>query len=70
MTEAAGVLAKTGSFTAADDVARTLEAKRLGVENIQAGNGNDTLYGDERDNWLAGGGGKDTFYGGMVMMCC
>ncbi|MFY1027804.1 S8 family serine peptidase [Actinobacillus seminis] len=64
VTEAAGVLAKTGSFTAADDVARTLEAKRLGVENIQAGNGNDTLYGDERDNWLAGGGGKDTFYGG------
>ncbi|NBI41867.1 hcalcium-binding protein, partial [[Haemophilus] felis] len=64
VTEAAGVLAKTSSFTAEGNQARTLEAKKLGVMNIQAGNGNDTLRGDEQDNWLAGGGGSDTFFGG------
>lgn len=64
VTEAAGVLAKTSSFTAEGNQARTLETKKLGVANIQAGNGNDTLRGDEKDNWLAGGGGADTFFGG------
>ncbi|SUU35588.1 RTX toxin protein [Actinobacillus seminis] len=64
VTEAAGVLAKTSSFTADGNQARTLESKKLGVMNIQAGNGNDTLRGDEQDNWLAGGGGSDTFFGG------
>ncbi|NBI13549.1 hcalcium-binding protein, partial [[Haemophilus] felis] len=48
VTEAAGVLAKTSSFTAEGNQARALEAKKLGVMNIQAGNGNDTLRGDEQ----------------------
>lgn len=64
VTEAAGVLAKTSSFTASDDINRDLDAKKLGVMNIQAGNGNDILRGDNQDNWLAGGGGSDTFFGG------
>ncbi|MEE3732363.1 S8 family serine peptidase [Mannheimia haemolytica] len=64
VTEAAGVLSQTSSFTAEGNQARTLEAKKLGVINIQAGDGNDTLRGDELDNWLAGGAGSDTFFGG------
>ncbi|MFY1027393.1 S8 family serine peptidase [Actinobacillus seminis] len=64
VTEASGLIQGTTGWTAVDDVNRDLSAAKLGVENIQAGNGNDTLRGDGRDNWLAGGGGSDTFFGG------
>ncbi|OOS06576.1 hcalcium-binding protein [[Haemophilus] felis] len=64
VTEASGLIQGTTGWTAVDDVNRDLSAVTLGVENIQAGNGNDTLRGDEQDNWLAGGGGSDTFFGG------
>ncbi|MDO4698420.1 MAG: S8 family serine peptidase [Pasteurellaceae bacterium] len=64
ITEAAGVLEQTSSYTASDNRSRVLSAAALGVANIQAGDGNDTLHGDAQDNWLAGGGGSDTFFGG------
>ncbi|NBI13547.1 hypothetical protein GVX81_07980 [[Haemophilus] felis] len=64
VTEASGLIQGTTGWTAVDDVNRDLSAVTLGVENIQAGNGNDVLRGDAKDNWLAGGGGADTFYGG------
>ncbi|MBF4102137.1 hypothetical protein INT80_00640 [Gallibacterium anatis] len=32
--------------------------------NIEAGGGNDILQGNEQDNWLIGGAGSDTFFGG------
>ena len=57
-------VAATSSFTATSDESRTLDAKVLKVQNIEAGAGNDTLKGDEQNNWLVGGAGSDTFYGG------
>ena len=35
-----------------------------GIENVLAGNGNDTLSGDAEDNLLSGGAGADTLTGG------
>ncbi|NBI14157.1 hcalcium-binding protein, partial [[Haemophilus] felis] len=48
VTEASGLIQGTTGWTAVDDVNRDLSAVTLGVENIQAGNGNDTLRGDEQ----------------------
>lgn len=64
VTEGSGLIDGTSSFTATDNQNRDLNARQLGVINIQAGNGNDILRGDAQNNWLAGGGGADTFYGG------
>ncbi|WP_188475585.1 M10 family metallopeptidase C-terminal domain-containing protein, partial [Gemmobacter megaterium] len=35
-----------------------------GIENVSAGNGNDSLTGDAGNNVLNGGGGNDTIHGG------
>ncbi|NBI14067.1 S8 family serine peptidase [[Haemophilus] felis] len=64
VTEGSGLIKGTSSFTATDNQNRDLSAASLGVVNIQAGDGDDILRGDEKDNWLAGGAGADTFFGG------
>ena len=40
-------------------------ASLLGVENVTAGSGNDTLTGDAAANVLAGGAGNDTYFVGV-----
>ncbi|KIP15197.1 proconvertase P-domain protein [Burkholderia sp. MSHR3999] len=42
----------------------TLDAGALGVNNIYAGSGNDTLNAAAGGSWLVGGSGSDTFNGG------
>lgn len=43
-----------------DDLIGTLDADRM-----NAGNGNDSLYGDDGDDWLSGANGRDTILGGL-----
>jgi Ca2+-binding RTX toxin-like protein len=45
-------------------LAETLNASTLGVNNIQAGAGNDSLIGTASANWLVGGKGNDKFDAG------
>jgi LysM repeat protein len=42
----------------------TLNATALGVNNVYAGSGNDTLIASAGGSWLVGGSGSDTFQGG------
>ncbi|WP_321945843.1 putative Ig domain-containing protein [Paraburkholderia sp. J10-1] len=42
----------------------TLDAGKLGVNNVYAGSGNDTLVAAAGGSWLVGGSGNDTFVGG------
>lgn len=43
-----------------DDLIGTLEADRM-----NAGNGNDSAYGDAGDDWINGANGRDTILGGL-----
>ncbi|WP_272942224.1 S8 family serine peptidase [Candidatus Regiella insecticola] len=52
------------AFVSRSDSGETLVADKLGVVNITGGKGDDTLTGNAKNNWLAGGLGSDTFFGG------
>lgn len=56
--------AEVRSHVSAVNTNQTLSAATLGVQNIYAGGGNDTLTGDAGANWLSGGLGSDTFNAG------
>lgn len=43
---------------------QTLDAGKLGVNNIYAGSGNDTLVAAASGSWLVGGSGSNTYVGG------
>ncbi|TID21037.1 hypothetical protein JO83_08100, partial [Avibacterium paragallinarum] len=63
-TQSDGRIAATSAFTSTVTTGETLSAVDLGVQNIAAGTGDDVLYGDGQNNWLAGNLGSDTFYAG------
>ncbi|WP_269326187.1 putative Ig domain-containing protein [Chromobacterium piscinae] len=42
----------------------TLDAAKLGVDNLYAGSGNDTLIAAAGGSWLVGGGGSNVYQGG------
>ena len=56
---AAGVVVNLGLFTA-QQVASNLLLTVAGMRKVVGGSGNDTLTGDDRDNFLVGGPGNDT----------
>jgi trimeric autotransporter adhesin len=56
--------AGTRSYVSSTAQNELLSTASLGVNNVYAGSGNDSLTGDAGSNWLAGGIGSDTFNAG------
>ncbi|WP_220702196.1 putative Ig domain-containing protein, partial [Trinickia fusca] len=56
--------ATTTAYTSTSTANETLDAGKLGVSNIYAGSGNDTLIAAPTGSWLVGGGGSNTYIGG------
>ncbi|WP_218165603.1 S8 family serine peptidase [Burkholderia ubonensis] len=52
------------AFTSTSTANETLDAGKLGVDNVYAGTGNDTLIAAPTGSWLVGGGGSNTYQGG------
>lgn len=52
------------AFTSTSTADETLDAGKLGVDNVYAGTGNDTLVAAPTGSWLVGGGGSNTYQGG------
>ncbi|WP_175955279.1 S8 family serine peptidase [Burkholderia sp. BCC0405] len=52
------------AFTSRNTADETLDASKLGVDNVYAGTGNDTLIAAPTGSWLVGGGGSNTYQGG------
>ncbi len=57
------VSAVTG-YVSSSTTGERIDVALKGVNNATGGSGNDVLQGDAQTNWLAGGQGSDTFYGG------
>ncbi|WP_423383702.1 S8 family serine peptidase [Burkholderia sp. LMG 32019] len=53
------------AFTSTSAANETLDAGKLGVDNVYAGTGNDTLIAAPTGSWLVGGGGSNTYQGGV-----
>ncbi|MGG1945544.1 putative Ig domain-containing protein [Trinickia sp. NRRL B-1857] len=54
----------TTAYTSTSTANETLDAGKLGVSNLYAGSGNDTLIAGATGSWLVGGGGSNTYIGG------
>ncbi|MGN6666025.1 MAG: putative Ig domain-containing protein [Trinickia sp.] len=54
----------TTAYTSTSTADETLDAGKLGVNNVYAGSGNDTLVAAASGSWLVGGGGSNTYVGG------
>ena len=54
----------TTAYTDTSTANETLDAGKLGVSNVYAGSGNDTLIAAQAGSWLVGGGGSNTYQGG------
>ena len=54
----------TTAYTSTSTANETLDAGKLGVNNVYAGSGNDTLIAASTGSWLVGGGGSNTYVGG------
>ncbi len=52
------------AFTSTSAANETLDASKLGVDNVYAGTGNDTLIAASTGSWLVGGGGSNIYQGG------
>jgi len=52
------------AFTSTSAANETLDAGKLGVDNVYAGTGSDTLIAAPTGSWLLGGGGSNTYQGG------
>ncbi len=63
-TSNTGVKATVKTYTDTTNQNLTLDASKLGVNNIYAGNGNDTLIAAPTGSWLVGGGGSNIYQGG------
>jgi len=61
-TTANGTQLKTYADTSNQNL--TLDAGKLGVNNVYAGSGNDTLVAASSGSWLVGGSGSNTYIGG------
>ena len=64
VTASTGTKAGTTTYVDNSSTSQTLNATTLGVNNIDAGSGNDTLVAAATGSWLVGGTGNDTFVGG------
>ncbi|WP_460106694.1 calcium-binding protein [Pseudomonas sp. S3_E04] len=51
-------------YVSSSTAGESIDVSQKGVNNATGGSGNDVLQGDAQTNWLAGGQGSDTFYGG------
>lgn len=54
----------TTAYTDTSTANETLDAGKLGVNNVYAGSGNDILIAAQTGSWLVGGGGSNTYQGG------
>jgi len=63
VTSATGTTTTT-AYTSSSTANETLDAGKLGVNNVYAGSGNDTLIAAPGGSWLVGGGGSNTYVGG------
>ncbi|MGE8162801.1 putative Ig domain-containing protein [Paraburkholderia sp. NPDC080076] len=61
-TTSSGTQVKTYADTSNQNL--TLDAGKLGVNNVYAGSGNDTLVAAAGGSWLVGGSGSNTYVGG------
>ncbi len=63
-TQGSGQVAAVKGYVSSSTTGETIDVAQKGVANATGGLGNDVLQGDAQTNWLAGGQGSDTFYGG------
>ncbi|MBR8140854.1 S8 family serine peptidase [Burkholderia sp. AU19243] len=63
VTSTTGSVTRT-AFTSASVASETLDAAKLGVDNVYAGKGDTTLIAAPSGSWLVGGGGSNTYRGG------
>ncbi|WP_431822786.1 S8 family serine peptidase [Burkholderia sp. F1] len=63
VSSSTGGIART-AFTSASTTGETLDAAKLGVDNVYAGKGDTTLIAAPTGSWLVGGGGSNTYQGG------
>lgn len=63
-TSSTGTKTTVTTYTDTTNQNVTLNAATLGVNNVYAGSGNDTLIAAAGGSWLVGGSGSDTFEGG------
>lgn len=62
LTSTVGATART-AFTSTGQTTETLDAAKLGVDNVYAGMGDTTLIAAPAGSWLVGGGGSNTYRG-------
>ncbi|MHC8301726.1 hypothetical protein [Pseudomonas sp. ZS1P83] len=55
----------TTAYASSSSADETLDAGQLGVTNLYAGSGNDTLTAASTGSWLVGGAGSNIYNGGM-----
>ncbi|WP_248132774.1 autotransporter outer membrane beta-barrel domain-containing protein [Pseudomonas sp. B329] len=63
-TQGSEQVAAVKGYVSASTTGETIDVAQKGVNNATGSSGNDALQGDAQTNWLAGGQGSDTFYGG------
>ncbi|PMS13628.1 S8 family serine peptidase [Trinickia caryophylli] len=64
ITSTTGTVTRT-AYSSTSASAETLDAATLGVENVYAGRGDTTLIASTSGSWLVGGGGSNTYQGGV-----